>query len=260
MKRINVALLLLFATRSALAQNISQKTENHTETRVARTFPGDGKVIVKSFIESPEIHVYAAIVQQGPTQFPLICAYEWTNDNWFTRHKAPSCNELLVGKTYEVHKLNAPDPDASPTMLERSLGTLRIGNSSYFVATGDDAETVFEDDQVQKRQNQRKAKFTALGLHRNQPQAKVKLILLQHGFEPWHCQPAPRNANVTMCIAVRRKGTPTQDEISLFFTPISSRDEDTGKLFITDRVLLIASLTIAGESEKDSITSGPAPF
>jgi hypothetical protein len=258
MKRISVAVLLLFATCNALAQNISQQTANHTETRATRTFPGDGNVIVKFFIEYPEVHAYAAIVQQGSTQFPLICAHEWTNDNWFTRHKAPSCDELLVGKTYEVHKLNAPDPDASPTMLERSLGTLRIGNSSYFVATGDDAETVFEDDRVQKRQNQRKAKFTALGLHRNQPQAKVKLILLQHGFEPWHCQPAPLNANVTQCTAARRKGTPTQDEITLFFTPISYRDEDTGNLFITNRVLLIASLTIDGP--EDSITSGPAPF
>jgi len=233
---------------------------NGTYTDVG-TIPSDGKVVIKYFNSESTFFpsrrdISLAVVGQGRTEFPLVCDPNWARIRNF------NCGEFLSGRTYNVQRVDASDPNVYPAFPNAVGATLLIDKSYYFVVDGtwagkalDSAKRAFE---LERRQRLRKASFATLDLHSNQSQARVKLVLQQHGFQPWDCAPAPGNAAVTRCVASRR--SPVQDEIWLFFIPVLRRDEDSGRSFIVDRVLTLLSYKLAGDDSSDVISAGPSPF
>jgi len=143
-------------------------------------------------------------------------------------------------------------------MPDKSLGTLFLAGSSYLVAKGDLAEAVLRDSEAEAKNVAQQKALRSLGLHRDQSQAQVKVLLQRRGFKPWQCIGTVEG---TTCIAARQRGA-AEEDITVLFRNVIRRDQDTGGTQVVGRVLSAVGYkpVIDGEEVEEAVTAGPAPF
>jgi hypothetical protein len=198
------------------AQREAQKEQ---ETIVEKNMPHNGKFSVKFTLQGD--NQYGAILQpvNGGNAFAVQC--NAADDNNVPN---PSCQRLKRAQIYSIARLAQDSPDAygGPEVF----GTVLVSDPSnkgsaeliYAVAGGSISQAIFsaqEEEETEVLRSKLQKHLKALGFHRNQSQAQVKLILQQNGFSTWRCD---SNFTQTDCVTQRPKESPSgYAEVSVIF-------------------------------------------
>lgn len=178
-----------------------------------------------------------------------------------------TCRHLKREQTYRITRLAQNSPDAYTG--DGVLGTVAVSDPSregekilYAVLVGSNAQPVWDGQEEEQDKVFRavlRKRLKALGFHRGQSQAEVKLILQLNGFATWRCD---SDRTQTDCIAQRPKGSAGgQAEVSVIFINEvhQHRDPDTGTVY-TDKVDRMLASVGYSEGTEALESLGPDPF